>query len=197
MYAEINGVRLWFDILSAEYEIGEDEVRRRPTVIEVHGGPGIDSTVLITELAPLGDIARTVRFDQRGHGRSDRGQPGDWNLETWADDLAGPVRAVGVGSAVLLGTSFGARVALTCAIRHPNVVSGVIAAYGGGVSITRRWSRLFVPSEGMTPPGWRRGPRRSRGGFRGVDPSVLAAGVTKAGRRRASGPDATDVDPLP
>ena len=133
MWAQVNGTRLWFDVLSPEFviEVG-DRLRQRPTLIGVHGGPGIDSTALVGILEPLADTTRPVRFDQRGHGRSDRGRECDWTMETWADDLAELIGFLAVKQAVLLGTSFGARVALTCAIRHRQVVSGVICAYGGG-----------------------------------------------------------------
>lgn len=127
----VNGVRLWVDVMSPEVVIG-DGLIDRPTVIGVHGGPGIDSTSLIGVLAPLADVAQIVRFDQRGHGRSEHGSPEEWRLDTWADDLGGLIAALGVDRPILIGTSFGAHIALACAARHQDRVGGVIAAYGGG-----------------------------------------------------------------
>lgn len=131
MFADVRGARLWFDVLSPEVTVSGDEVVVRPTVIGVHGGPGIDSTSLVGVLAPLAAVAQTIRFDQRGHGRSEHGQEADWTVESWADDLADFIDGLGLQRPLLLGTSFGARVALTYAVRHPAVVSGVICAYGG------------------------------------------------------------------
>ncbi len=127
----IDGARLWFDVLAPEAQVLGDRVVLRPTLIGIHGGPGIDSTSMISVLAPLADVAQLVRYDQRGHGHSDRGLPDEWTMERWADDLAELIRALGVADPLLLGTSFGARVALTTAIRHPGLVGGVVAAYGG------------------------------------------------------------------
>ncbi len=126
-----NGARLWFDVLSPEIGVLDAGVVARRPVVGVHGGPGIDSTAMAGVLSPLGDVAHTLRYDQRGHGRSEHGVPADWTVQTWADDLAELCRGLGLEQPVLLGTSFGARVALTCAARHPDLVAGVIAAYGG------------------------------------------------------------------
>lgn len=133
MFAAVSGARLWFDVLSPEVIVDNDTLKERPTVIGVHGGPGIDSTSLIQILGPLTDIAQTIRYDQRGHGLSDPGRPDQWNVNAWADDLAELTITLGLSRRpILLGTSFGAHVALTCAARHPEQIGAVIAAYGGG-----------------------------------------------------------------
>lgn len=122
---------MWFDVLSAQVVVQERGVVTPPTVVGVHGGPGIDSTALVGVLEPLADVAHAIRFDQRGHGRSDHGEPTEWTLECWADDTAGLIEELGLEKPVLLGTSFGARVALACASRHPDLIAGVVCAYGG------------------------------------------------------------------
>jgi len=125
-----DGTRLWFDVLAPEARVMDDHVALRPTMIGVHGGPGIDSTSTVGVLAPLADVAQLLRYDQRGHGRSDHSSPDEWTMERWADDLAELIHTLGIDEPLLLGTSFGARVALTTAIRHPELVGGVVAAYG-------------------------------------------------------------------
>jgi pimeloyl-ACP methyl ester carboxylesterase len=132
VFATVNDARLWFDVLSPEIVVGHQTLEVRPTIIGVHGGPGIDSTALCNLLSPLADVAQTIRYDQRGHGRSDRGRPEQWTLDTWADDLAGLGAILGLTKPILLGTSFGAHVALACAARHPEMIGAVVAAYGGG-----------------------------------------------------------------
>lgn len=130
--AQVNGAGLWFDVLSPAVRLGQDELVELPQVIGVHGGPGINSTSLLTILTPLTNVAQVIRYDQRGHGRSDPGRPEQWTVDTWADDLAGLAAALGVDRPVLFGVSFGAYVALACAARYPEGVGGVVAAYGGG-----------------------------------------------------------------
>jgi proline iminopeptidase len=36
---------------------------------------------------PVAEFAQVVYLDQRGSGRSDRGEPGQWTWERWADDI--------------------------------------------------------------------------------------------------------------
>ena len=129
---QVNGTGVWFDVLSPAVRLGQDELVELPQVIGVHGGLGIDSTSLLTVLTQLTNVAQVIRYDQRGHGRSDPGRPAQWTVDTWADDLAVLVAALGVDRPVLFGVSFGAYVALACAARYPGRVGGVFAAYGGG-----------------------------------------------------------------
>lgn len=164
-----DGARLWFDVLSPEGEVTEDGVLWRPTIIGVHGGPGIDSTAMADVLAPLGDVAQVLRYDQRGHGKSDRRTAAEWTMDRWADDLAELITNLGLEEPILLGTSFGGRVALTCATRHPELVGGIVAAYGGarlddGLTVEAfrrlggdRAARVAAGSAGarsISPNGW-------------------------------------------
>ncbi len=41
---QVNDVRLWCDVLAPQVVLEQDQLVERPTVIGVHGGPGIDST---------------------------------------------------------------------------------------------------------------------------------------------------------
>src|SRR5262245_13797624 len=98
----------------------------RPVVVLLHGGPGADHTVFKPEFDALTDVAQVVYLDQRGSGRSDRGEPADWSWTRWADDVAEFCRAVGLDRVVLLGTSSGGLVAMVCAARHPGLVAGLV-----------------------------------------------------------------------
>lgn len=82
-------------------------------------------------LRPLGDVAQVVRYDQRGHGRSDRSSPAKWTLGTWADDLRQFCDAVGIDRPIIFGGSFGGTVALTYAARHPSHPAALILGYVG------------------------------------------------------------------
>ena len=89
--------------------------------IVVHGGPGLDHTYLRPWLDPLGQHARLLYIDLRGHGRSD--PPPDvqgYTISAAAADLAGLIVARGNGEpADVLGHDFGAAVVLELAARHP------------------------------------------------------------------------------
>ena len=99
----MGGVWLHVTVRGDEW-VGDEQ---RPAVVGVHGGPGLDGGFLRFVLASASDFAQVVVPDQRGHGRSDRGTADEWDLDTWADDLAGLVDTLGLHAPVVLGTSFG------------------------------------------------------------------------------------------
>jgi pimeloyl-ACP methyl ester carboxylesterase len=83
---------------------------------------------LKAELEPLATRVQVLYYDQRGHGRSDRGTPEYWNLQTWADDLRRLCDALGLVKPVVLGSSFGGHVALAYAGLYPSHPGGIILA---------------------------------------------------------------------
>jgi pimeloyl-ACP methyl ester carboxylesterase len=126
MRVRANGADLWFDVSGPAVAVRGDELEVRPTVVTVHGGPGLDHIGLTTTLAPLAAEAQLVFYDQRGHGRSDYSDPSHWNLSTWATDLHDLCDAIGLTNPVVLGSSFGGFVALTYAAMFPDHPGGVV-----------------------------------------------------------------------
>ncbi|WFE21966.1 alpha/beta hydrolase [Solwaraspora sp. WMMD937] len=107
-----------------------------PPLVLCHGGPGLwDYFDPLARL--LEDRARTIRWDQRGCGRSQRRGPytiGRFvaDLDAVRDQLVGPRMA-------LLGHSWGAHLALRYAIAHPERVSQLIYVSGTGIDPGRDW----------------------------------------------------------
>ncbi|GIJ23884.1 alpha/beta fold hydrolase [Micromonospora lutea] len=107
-----------------------------PPLVLCHGGPGMwDYLAPVARL--LDDHARTIRWDQRGCGRSQRRGPYSVarfvaDLDAVRDQLAGPGMA-------LLGHSWGAHLALRYAIEHPERVSHLIYVSGTGIDPERGW----------------------------------------------------------
>jgi rifampin ADP-ribosylating transferase len=66
-----------------------------------------------------------VAMDQRGHGAADKPADG-YSLVDLADDVVACLDAVGLSSAVLLGSSSGGYVAQQVAVRAPDRVSGLV-----------------------------------------------------------------------
>ncbi|WP_240437677.1 alpha/beta fold hydrolase [Sciscionella marina] len=97
---------------------------RKPVVLGLHGGPGIDGAQLRYFLAPQQDWATVVVPDQRGHGRSDRSDPAHWTLDQWANDVRQFVEILGLTDVLLVGTSFGGFVVQRFLASHPGVVRG-------------------------------------------------------------------------
>jgi 2-succinyl-6-hydroxy-2,4-cyclohexadiene-1-carboxylate synthase len=105
------------------------EVRVRgsgPAVMLLHGftGRGADWGPF---LPALRERWTTIAVDLLGHGRSDAPpDPARHALERQAIDLAAIMRRGGTAPAVIVGYSFGARVALRIAVDEPDVVRGLV-----------------------------------------------------------------------
>lgn len=61
---------------------------------------------------------RTLRFDARGHGESDR-PPGPWALDDLAGDISALMDAFGIETASICGVSMGGQAAQTLALSAP------------------------------------------------------------------------------
>ncbi|MGW7823757.1 alpha/beta fold hydrolase [Streptomyces puniciscabiei] len=119
-----DGVRLW-----AERSGGDGE----PLVL-CHGGPGLwDMSGDLA--APAGPV---VRWDQRGCGRSERCD-GPWTTSRFVADLDAVRRHFGLDRMALLGHSWGAQLALSHALAHPDRVSTLVYVSGTGIGPDTDW----------------------------------------------------------
>jgi proline iminopeptidase len=108
-------------------ELYSREIGRGQPIIVLHGGPDFDHRYLVPDLDRLADSFRLIYYDQRGRGRSAAGvQPEDVTLESEMGDLDAVRRYFGLGSATILGHSWGTVLALEYALRHPDRVSRLI-----------------------------------------------------------------------
>jgi proline iminopeptidase len=115
----VNGVRLFFDVEGARLVPDGPALREKPTLILLHGGPGMDHSSYKPRFSQLADIAQVVFLDHRGNGRSDPGSRETWTLAQWGDDVRAFCEALGIERPIVLGASFGGMVALAYATRHP------------------------------------------------------------------------------
>ncbi len=126
MYASVNGVRLYFDVEGAKLVPDGPVMRELPTLLLLHGGPGLDHTGYKPDFARLADVAQLVYLDHRGNGRSDKSDPAHWTLDQWADDVRGLCDALGIEKPIVMGQSFGGMVAMAYAARHPDHPSKLV-----------------------------------------------------------------------
>jgi len=105
--------------LHVEAPLGEGE----PLVI-VHGG-WTDHTAFDAIVGPLARSFTVIRYDRRGHSRSEYDGPSPRRRDE--DDLAELIEILGLGAVHLLGTSYGACIALGLAVRRPDLVRTVLA----------------------------------------------------------------------
>ena len=97
---------------------------------------------------------RAVAMDQRGHGDADKPTDG-YALADLADDVVGFMDAVGLPSAVLLGSSSGGYVAQQVAISSPHRVTGLVLL--GSPRTLRRRAPFADEVDRLTDPvdrGW-------------------------------------------
>lgn len=125
MYVKVNGTHLFFDVAGSLLQPVGVEMKPKPVVIALHGGPGYDHSYL-RSLDPLGDVAQVVSLDLRGQGRSARHHQDYYQLGIMTDDVAAVCAELELEKPIVLGHSFGGWVALTLAVRHPELPGGLL-----------------------------------------------------------------------
>jgi len=87
----------------------------------------------------LAGTFRVVRYDARGHGRSDA-PPGPYTIDRLGADAVGVLDALGIERAHVCGISLGGMVALWLAARHPERVGrAVFAATAARIGSRELW----------------------------------------------------------
>ena len=119
MRIEVNGIRVFFDVEGARLVPDGPIMREKPTLILLHGGPGMDHSLFMPAFSKFADIAQVIYYDHRGNGRSDNGESTAWNVAQWGDDVRTFCDALEIEKPIVLGQSFGGVVALAYATRHP------------------------------------------------------------------------------
>ena len=126
MRVEINGTKLYVDVENAGLVADGAQMREKPTLLLLHGGPGFDHTGFKPSFSVLGDVAQIIYYDHRGNGRSFGHDPATWNLDQWGDDVKGLCDALGIVKPIVCGLSFGGYVAQAYATRYPDHPGKVI-----------------------------------------------------------------------
>lgn len=88
---------------------------------------GLDSSMWDPLVPALAEQHPLLRYDQRGHGGSAL-QHAPMTLDDMVDDAARLVREWGRGPVVFVGLSMGGMVGQGLAIRHPDLVKGLVLA---------------------------------------------------------------------
>ena len=129
---EVNGINLWYRIS------GEGE-----PVAQIHGA-GFGHFNFDPATPELSKHFQVIDYDMRGYGQSDRPVQ-HYDMEVWADDLAGLLDALDIPEAHIHGTSMGGMIAIAFAGKYPERTTSVVincAAAKLGVSgrlIFKNW----------------------------------------------------------
>src|SRR3954471_6841221 len=143
-YFDVKGVRL------RVFEAGAG-----PTVLLLHGLGGAASNWTAVAL-PLAERARVVVPELPGHGGSSALPAPVATLDAYAERVAGVLDA----PAVVAGHSLGGLVALALAVRHPEIVRGLVLAGSAGFSSGTRRSQRALAVASLIQPGKRIAPLR-------------------------------------
>ena len=100
-----------------------------PLVLLHPGGAGVDSRALEPQVAAFASRFHVYTPEQRGHGRTPDAD-GELSYELMAADTARFLEEVSGSPVRLLGVSDGAVVALTLALRRPDLVQRLVLAAG-------------------------------------------------------------------
>ena len=111
--AGVNGIELWYRTA------GEGEV-----VVQIHGA-GFGHFNFAPATPELAKHFTVVDYDMRGYGQSDRPVQ-DYDMEVWADDLAGLMDALELDAAHVHGTSMGGMIAIAFAAKYPGRTISVV-----------------------------------------------------------------------
>ena len=127
MKIDVGDVRLFVDVDGKALVPQGPKMVERPTVVLLHGGPGMDHSYFKGgSTYDFTDIAQVVYYDHRGNGRSDHGPVDSWRLDVWADDVVRLCDALGIERPVVIGESFGGFVAQRYLARHPDHPNRVV-----------------------------------------------------------------------
>jgi 3-oxoadipate enol-lactonase len=102
-------------------------VQGQGTPVMLSHALGLDLTMWDGLAADLGATREVARYDHRGQGGS-AVPPGPYTLDMLVDDAARLIREWGRGPVVWVGLSMGGMVGQGLAIRHPELVHGLVLA---------------------------------------------------------------------
>ena len=101
----------------------QEKGNKEPFIL-LHGN-GENGTYFKHQMDYFSDRYRVIAIDTRGHGRSQRGTA-PFTIEQFSCDLNDFMIDLGISSAIILGFSDGANIAMKFAIKHPDKVKALI-----------------------------------------------------------------------
>jgi pimeloyl-ACP methyl ester carboxylesterase len=118
-FATVNGVQIYYELNGSG-----------PPVIQIGGAVnGHEGYALVTP--KMAEKFTVIDFDHRGYGQSDRPDQ-KYTMDTWVDDMAGLLDALGIERCHVHGGSMGGFIACLFAARYPERVDRLV--FNGAVA---------------------------------------------------------------
>jgi len=117
-FASVDGAELFC------YLVG----KKKPSVIVLHGGPGLGHHYLLPQMAKLGNFFGAIFYDQRGTGKS-KNTTNDWQanpFQTYVRDIEQLRKKFGMETISLLAHSWGSILASLYALAYPERVDKIV-----------------------------------------------------------------------
>jgi proline iminopeptidase len=124
--ADINGIKMFFDIEGAGSRPEGSEMVEKPVCFVLHGGPALDHSYFKPWLTPLTDDFQFVYIDHRGTGGSPDCDPDSYVMDNISDDLEALRNHLGLGKIDVMGNSYGGFITLSYALKYPDSINRLI-----------------------------------------------------------------------
>jgi 3-oxoadipate enol-lactonase len=111
--AQANGISIYY------------EIRGEGDPLVIIQGLSVDLTSLKFVVSELSKSNKVITFDNRGAGRTDKPDI-PYTIEMMADDTRGMLDVLGVQNANFVGISLGGRIAMSFALKYPQMVKRLI-----------------------------------------------------------------------
>lgn len=121
----------------------QEKGNKEPFIL-LHGN-GEDGSYFKNQIDYFSHRYRVIALDTRGHGKSPRGT-GPFTIEQFSCDLYDFMTALGISSAVILGFSDGANIAMKFAMKYPKMVKALILN-GGNLNSEGVKRTIQIPIE--------------------------------------------------
>lgn len=126
----VQGGRVWVSVN------GDLNAKALPVVF-VHGGPG-GTHASFGGMTALADRRAVILYDQLDSGMSDHpGDPANWRIERFVDELEAVRQALGVDRWHVVGHSWGSAIAIEYAVKYPEHAASTVL--GGTFISTPHW----------------------------------------------------------
>jgi len=119
-------------VLVNNLKINYEEKGAGETLLLLHGWE--NNLTIWNEITPLLNNYRVVRLDLPGFGKSDL-PPKAWNVSDYAEFLNRFLEKLNISKTIIIGHSFGGRIAIKFSVLYPEKVSKLILVDSGGIRL--------------------------------------------------------------